>query len=69
MTKQDLKKRAKDIVRMRKNRYKFKEIGQKWGISRQRAHKIWRGAVDKVVVDKKKQGVVGLKSNEKVYRM
>lgn len=33
MTKQELQKRKQDMIRMRKNRYKLKDIASKYGIT------------------------------------
>ena len=41
-----MSKRTKDIINMRKNRYKFREIGLKWGITRQRAYQIYKSVGD-----------------------
>lgn len=37
------KKRLKEIKRMRKNRYKLREIGEKFGITKQRVYQILKG--------------------------
>ena len=42
MTKQELQKRKQDIKRMRKNRYKLKDIASKYGITTGRVWQIIR---------------------------
>lgn len=42
-TNQHDKKRRKDIIRMRRNRYKLREIAEKYGITKQRVYQILKG--------------------------
>ena len=43
------KTRQKDIIKMYKNRYTLKVIGEKYGITKQRAWQILRGYKGKVI--------------------